>query len=49
MPKVLISDSLSPAAVEIFKNRGVERLFDINLIFQYKLYDFYIILNNSVE
>ncbi len=24
MPKVLISDSLSPAAVEIFKNRGVE-------------------------
>jgi D-3-phosphoglycerate dehydrogenase / 2-oxoglutarate reductase len=24
MPKVLISDSLSPAAVEIFKNRGIE-------------------------
>ncbi|HVY03527.1 MAG TPA: phosphoglycerate dehydrogenase, partial [Caulobacterales bacterium] len=24
MPKVLISDELSPAAVEIFKSRGVE-------------------------
>ena len=24
MPKVLIADSLSPAAVDIFKNRGVE-------------------------
>ena len=24
MPKVLIADSLSPAAVEIFKNRGIE-------------------------
>ena len=24
MPKVLISDKLSPAAVEIFKERGIE-------------------------
>ncbi len=24
MPKVLISDKLSPAAVEIFRNRGIE-------------------------
>jgi len=24
MPKVLISDALSPAAVQIFKDRGVE-------------------------
>ena len=24
MPKVLISDKLSPAAIEIFKDRGVE-------------------------
>ncbi|MDB5400664.1 MAG: D-3-phosphoglycerate dehydrogenase, partial [Rhodopila sp.] len=24
MPKVLISDNLSPAAVEIFRNRGID-------------------------
>src|ERR1700749_491154 len=31
MPKVLISDALSPAAVAIFKNRGVEVDFQPNL------------------
>lgn len=31
MPKVLISDSLSPAAVQIFKDRGVEVDFQPNL------------------
>jgi D-3-phosphoglycerate dehydrogenase len=31
MPKVLISDELSPAAVEIFKSRGVEVDFQPNL------------------
>jgi hypothetical protein len=25
MPKVLISDALSPAAIQIFKDRGIER------------------------
>ena len=29
MPKVLISDALSPAAVQIFKDRGIEVAFDI--------------------
>ena len=29
MPKVLIADKLSPAAVDIFKNRGVD--FDIKV------------------
>jgi D-3-phosphoglycerate dehydrogenase len=31
MPKVLISDSLSPAAVQIFKDRGIEVDFQPNL------------------
>ena len=31
MPKVLISDALSPAAVQIFKDRGVEVDFQPNL------------------
>ena len=31
MPKVLISDALSPAAVQIFKDRGVETDFQPNL------------------
>ncbi len=30
-PKVLISDALSPAAVQIFKDRGVEVDFQPNL------------------
>ena len=31
MPKVLISDALSPAAVQIFKDRGIEVDFQPNL------------------
>ena len=31
MPKVLISDSLSPAAVQIFKDRGIEVDFQPSL------------------
>src|ERR1700688_4205661 len=31
MPKVLISDALSPAAIQIFKDRGVEVEFQPNL------------------
>jgi D-3-phosphoglycerate dehydrogenase len=31
MPKVLISDALSPAAVQIFKDRGIDVHFDPNL------------------
>ena len=30
-PKVLISDALSPAAVQIFKDRGIEVDFQPNL------------------
>jgi D-3-phosphoglycerate dehydrogenase / 2-oxoglutarate reductase len=30
-PKVLISDALSPAAVQIFKDRGIDVTFDANL------------------
>jgi D-3-phosphoglycerate dehydrogenase / 2-oxoglutarate reductase len=31
MPRVLISDELSPRAVEIFKERGVEVTFNTSL------------------
>ena len=31
MPNVLISDALSPAAVQIFKDRGIEVEFQPNL------------------
>ena len=30
-PKVLISDALSPAAVQIFRDRGIDVTFDPNL------------------